>query len=129
MSAKAPQGVATKEPVKAAPAEPVSATALSADARPPGHWLERILVRDQSRVHVIPVERLDYAEAQDDYVCLHTEGQKHLKPMTLSDLERSLDPARFTRIHRSTILNLDRLDKLELYAKDSRAAIRNCASC
>jgi two-component system LytT family response regulator len=94
---------------------------LAAARRPAAS--ERVLVRDGSRVHVIPVEKLDYAEAQDDYVALHTEGRQYLKDQTLSGLEATLDPARFVRIHRSYLLNVDRLARIEQYAKDSRVAI------
>ena len=83
----------------------------------------RILVRDASKVHVIPVDALDYVEAQDDYVCLHAEGRRHLKEQTMSEMEAVLDPTRFVRIHRSVILNIERLARVEPYAKDSRVAI------
>src|SRR4030095_14670351 len=63
-------------------------------------------------VVVIPLAELDYADAQDDYVGLHTKGKTYLKPQTLSDLEQSLDPKRFVRIHRSYLLNLERLGPL-----------------
>jgi two-component system LytT family response regulator len=69
------------------------------------------------------VGKIDYVEAQDDYVCFHTAGKSLLKEQTLSDLESQLDPRRFVRIHRSYLLNIDRLAKVELYAKDSREAI------
>jgi len=85
--------------------------------------LERILVRDGARVHVIPVDRLDYAEARDDYVSLRSGGKEFLKHQALAELEGQLDPARFVRIHRGYLLNLDRLAKIELYAKDSRVAV------
>jgi two-component system, LytTR family, response regulator len=83
----------------------------------------RILVRDGSKVHVIPVDTLDYVEAQDDYVCLHAGGRRHLKDQTMSEVEAVLDPTRFVRIHRSVILNIERLARVEPYAKDSRVAI------
>lgn len=86
-------------------------------------WLDRILVRDGAHIRVIPADRLDYAEARDDTVLLVAEGAKQLKPQTLNDLESQLDPARFVRIHRSYLLNVERLERLELYAKDSRVAI------
>jgi two-component system, LytTR family, response regulator len=85
--------------------------------------VHRILVRDGSKVHVIPVDALDYVEAQDDYVCLHAEGRRHLKEQTMSEMEAVLDPTRFVRIHRSVILNIERLARVEPYAKDSRVAI------
>ena len=96
---------------------------LAAAARPPQEYLERIAVRDGTRVTLIPVAKLDYAEAQDDYVALSSQGKKHLKQQTIASLEASLDPSRFVRIHRSYIVNLERVTKIEPYAKDSRLAI------
>jgi two-component system LytT family response regulator len=81
------------------------------------------LIRDGSKVHVIAVTKIDYLEAQDDYVSIKHEGKEILKQETLGALEKSLDPRQFVRIHRSYILNLERLEKLELYTKDSRIAI------
>jgi two-component system LytT family response regulator len=103
--------------------ETLPIAALTAEARPPGTRLERVLIRDGGDVHVLPVAKIDYVEAQDDYVSYRMEGKRYLKQQTLADVESSLDPARFVRIHRSYVLNLDRLAKLELYAKDSHAAI------
>ena len=99
------------------------ATELARAARPPREYLQRIVVKDGARVHIIPVERLDYAEAQDDYVSLHSQGRSYLKEQTISSLEEALDPERFVRIHRSTIVNLERVEKIEPYAKDSRVAV------
>src|SRR5213593_2954926 len=96
--------------------------ALAAAARPPGQFVERILVKDGANVHVIPVERLDWIEAQDDYVSIRADGKTHLKPQTLAEIAAGLDPARFVRIHRSYVLNVERIARLELYAKDSRVA-------
>ena len=103
--------------------EPTTTAALAAEARPPGTKADRILIRDGGDVHVVPMAKIDYVEAQDDYVCFRAEGKRYLKQQTLADVENALDPARFVRIHRSYILNVDRLAKLELYAKDSHAAI------
>jgi len=96
---------------------------LVASARPEGADLERILVRDGSDVRVIPVETVDYIEARDDAVEIHVGGESHLKAQRLSTLEERLDEKRFIRVHRSYILNIDRLRSIELYAKDSRIAI------
>jgi two-component system LytT family response regulator len=92
-------------------------------ARPPDQHAERIVVKDGTRVHIIPVDKLDYAEAQDDYVALHSQGKSFLKQQTISGLEAALDPQRFVRIHRSIIVNLERVAKIEPYAKDSRIAV------
>jgi two-component system LytT family response regulator len=99
------------------------ATELARAARSPREYLQRIVVKDGARVHIIPVERLDYAEAQDDYVSLHSQGKAYLKEQTISSLEAALDPERFVRIHRSVIVNLERVEKIEPYAKDSRVAV------
>jgi two-component system LytT family response regulator len=92
-------------------------------ARPKGETVERVLVREGSRVFVIAAEKIDYIEAQDDYIAIKSDGKTHLKKQRLSDLQTVLDPKRFVRVHRSYILNIDRLARLELYAKDSRMAI------
>ena len=96
---------------------------LRASARAPGASLERVVVRDGANVHVIAVGKIDYVEAQDDYVAIRTAGRTLLKEQTLGDLEGQLDPQRFVRIHRSYLLNIERLTRVELYAKDSRVAI------
>ena len=96
---------------------------LSMAARPPQQYLQRIVVKDGTRVHIIPTDRLDYAEAQDDYVALHSAGKSYLKQQTISSLETALDPAQFIRIHRSHLVNLNRVAKIEPYTKDSRIAI------
>ena len=105
-----------------APAAP-SAVSLAASARAPGQFLERILVKDGAKVHVIPVARLDWIEAQDDYAAIHAEGKMHLKPRPLAEVADGLDPDRFVRIHRSYVLNIERIARIEPYAKDSRVAI------
>lgn len=99
------------------------ATELSAAARPPQQFLERIVVRDGTRVTLIPTAKLDYVEAQDDYIALASHGVKHLKQQTIASIEAGLDPERFVRIHRSYIVNFERVVRIEPYGKDSRLAI------
>ena len=97
--------------------------ALVSETRATQTPLERVLIRDGSQVHVLPVDKIDYVEAQDDYVSFRSEGKSYLKDQTLGVTEGLLDPARFVRIHRSYLLNIDRIARVELYAKDSRIAI------
>lgn len=99
------------------------ARAIRATARPSDGALERVVIRDGAQVHVIPIERIDYVEAQDDYVGFRTGGKVLLKEQTMADVESALDARRFVRIHRSYLLNVERLARVELYAKDSRVAI------
>ncbi len=84
---------------------------------------ERILVKDGPHIHVIQTDTIDYIEAKDDYISIKTKGKSHLKQYRLSTLEHELDPSQFVRTHRSYIVNIDRISKIELYAKDSRIAI------
>ncbi len=109
------------EPVPAKPR--ISATELSAAARAPEQKLERIVVKDGAKVHIIPLEKLDYVEAQDDYVALRSEKKNYLKQQTISSVEAQLDPKKFVRIHRSYIVNLERIARIEPYTKDSRVAV------
>ncbi|HXW08420.1 MAG TPA: LytTR family DNA-binding domain-containing protein [Vicinamibacterales bacterium] len=102
---------------------PLDVAGLVATARPKTGPLERVLIRDGPQVHVVPAERIDYVEAQDDYVCFKADGRQYLKDQTMTAVEASMDPARFVRIHRSYLLNIDRIARVELYAKDSRVAI------
>ncbi|WP_257309036.1 LytR/AlgR family response regulator transcription factor [Geothrix fuzhouensis] len=101
---------------------PPPATELAAAARQ-GKPLERIVVKDGPKVTVIHLDRLDWVQAQDDYVLLRTEGRNLLKQQTLANLESQLDASRFIRIHRSYILNLDRLVRVEQDSKEHRDAI------
>jgi len=109
----------TAQPARPAP----SPSELAAAARPPAQYLDRIPVRDGTRVFIIPIAKLDYAEAQDDYIALCSESKKHLKQQTISSLESALDPSRFLRIHRSYIVNLERVARIEPYGKDSHIAV------
>jgi two-component system LytT family response regulator len=106
----------------APPSTPVPAAELAATARQ-GRPLERIVVKDGPKVTVVHLDRLDWVQAQDDYVLLRTEGKNLLKQQTLASLEGQLDPARFIRIHRSYILNLDRLVRVEQDTREHRDAI------
>ncbi len=109
-------GVAQQSPA-------VSPGTIAAAARRPGQFVERLLVKEGANVHVIPAGKLDYLEAQDDYVAIHTGDKSHLKTGTLAELSAGLDPDRFVRIHRSYVVNVECIGRLELYAKDSRVAI------
>jgi two-component system LytT family response regulator len=111
-----------RQRLRAGQASPPAASLLAV-ARPKDRPLERVLVRQGARVHVILADALDYVEAQDDYVSLRSGGKSYLKQQTLAELEQGLDPARFVRIHRSYLLNLERLARLESDSKDSRTAV------
>lgn len=97
--------------------------ALVSDAQARQRPLERILIRDGARVQVIPVARIDYVEAQDDYVAFHADGRRWLKNGRMTDLESQLDPRAFLRVHRSYIVNLEAIARIEPAGKDGHCAV------
>jgi two-component system LytT family response regulator len=84
--------------------------------------LERIVVKSNTKISVIPTEKIRYLEAQDDYVMIYTTDGKHLKQGTMKYFEDHLDPKAFMRVHRSYIVRLDQVIQLEPYGKDSYVA-------
>jgi two-component system, LytTR family, response regulator len=107
----------------AAKAERPGSPTLAQSARAPGRYAERLIVRDGAEVHVIAAPDIDRIEAQDDYVAIHAGGKSWLKQQSLAEIEQSLDPARFVRVHRSHLVPLDRIARIEPWGKDSRVAI------
>src|SRR5580698_1100630 len=91
--------------------------------RPAGEYLERAVVKDGAKVHVIPAGKLDYAEAQDDYVALRSEGKTWLKQQTIASLEAALHPKRFVRLHRGFLVNIERIARIEPNTKDTWVAV------
>ncbi len=102
---------------------PVSPSALAAAARPAGSFAARVVIKDGARVELLPVAELDYARAQGDYVELVSGTRSWLKEQTLQDLEAALDPTRFVRVHRSYVVQADRLARIEPVSKDSKVAV------
>lgn len=78
----------------------------------PPRCLTRLMVKTAGRVLFIRADEIDWIEAHDNYVQLHVGGKTHLLRQTMSELEAALNPAQFARIHRSTIVNLDRVKEL-----------------
>lgn len=103
--------------------EPTPIDSLVAAARPDRGPASRILVRDGSKVHVLPAGRIAYIQAQDDYICFSCDGKSYLKEQTLADVEAALDATKFARIHRSYLLNLDFLARVELDERENRVAV------
>jgi two-component system, LytTR family, response regulator len=101
----------------------VDPAALKNASRKPDEFLQRIVVRDGSKVHVIPVDKLDYAEVQDDYVGLRSGGRTYLKQQSMASLESSLDPARFLRIHRAYLVNIEKITKIDQDMAGARVAV------
>jgi len=82
----------------------------------------RIVVKESGNIQIIPTNEVLYLEAYDDYVKIHTKGKYHLKKKTMNYYEKSLPKSTFIRIHRSYILNINELTKIESYEKNSYQA-------
>ncbi|HJZ40022.1 MAG TPA: LytTR family transcriptional regulator DNA-binding domain-containing protein [Bacteroidales bacterium] len=87
--------------------------------QPLAERLERIVVKSGTKIKVIPVDKIVYLEAQDDYIMIYTEEGKHLKQGTMKYFEDHLDQSRFIRVHRSFIVRIDQVTQLEPYSKET----------
>jgi two-component system LytT family response regulator len=83
----------------------------------------RIVVRAGNNIRIIPVNEVLYLEAYDDYVKIHTRDGMFLKKKTMSYYEKALDPEQFVRVHRSYMLALSQLTRIEPFEKDSHMAL------
>jgi len=81
--------------------------------------LSRVVVKSRNKIDIIPVDKIRYFEAQDDYVMIYTQDEHHLKQKTMKYFETHLNPKEFCRIHRSYLIRIEEISKLEPYEKDS----------
>lgn len=79
----------------------------------PAPYLRRVAVQRGDRVVFVETDEIDWIEAAGNYVCLHVQGRKYLLRVTLAEMERRLDPRRFVRVHRSRIVNAERVRELQ----------------
>ncbi|KFI05714.1 LytTR family DNA-binding domain-containing protein [Massilia sp. BSC265] len=105
------------------PEQAAQLQAVVADAAQRRGYLERVLIKDGARVHVVPSSTIDYIEAQDDYVQVTASGKAWLKNQRMSELEAQLDPQVFLRIHRSYIANVGSIARIEPASKDNYCAV------
>lgn len=84
---------------------------------------QRIVVKTGGKIKIIPIEDIHYLEAADDYVKIHTHNGAFLKNRTMSWFEKALDPSQFVRTHRSYILNVQQVTRIDPYEKDSHLCI------
>lgn len=87
-------------------------SALAEALRNPPRYLNRVAVRTSSRIVLVDLADVDWIEAADNYVRLHSRRREYLLRDTLASLEQQLDPERFARIHRSAIVQIDRIAEL-----------------
>ena len=84
---------------------------------------ERIVIKDGSKIKIIPIQDVHYLEAADDFVKVFTKEGYFLKNKTMSHFEQVLDPSQFVRSHRSYIINLQQITRIDPYEKDNHVAI------
>ena len=84
---------------------------------------ERIVIKDGSKIKIIPIQDVHYLEAADDFVKVFTKEGYFLKNKTMNHFEQVLDPNQFVRSHRSYIINLQQITRIDPYEKDSHVAI------
>lgn len=102
---------------------PASPWLESADLLPAQH--NRVVVKINNQIKIIPVHDIIYLEASDDYVKIHTEAGSYLKNKTMQFFEQTLDQRTFTRSHRSYIINVHKITRIEPYEKENYLAILN----
>ncbi|HET9488070.1 MAG TPA: LytTR family DNA-binding domain-containing protein, partial [Chryseosolibacter sp.] len=101
---------------------PQKENSLLEDIRQPEEK-NRIVVREGGNIRIIPVHEVQYIEAYDDYVKIFTQKEMFLKKKTMSFYEKTLDPNQFVRVHRSYILQLAQLTRIEPMEKESYIAL------
>jgi len=101
-----------------APAAPAARTPA-----PGGPYLKRLVIKSGGRVTLLNVRDIDWIEAEGDYVKIHVAKAWHLLRETMKRLEAQFDPARFVRIHRSTIVNVERIKELQPYFRGEYVVI------
>ena len=85
--------------------------------------VSRVVVRKGNAINLIPVDQIRFVEAQDDYVMIHHTGGKALKQQTMKYYEDNLPGTDFVRIHRSYIVRVQEINRIEPYGKDSHVAM------
>ena len=101
----------------------LAAPELARAARSPGSYLERLVIRDGAEILIISVPAIDFVRGQDDYVEVFHDTRSSLTQQTLQSLESNLDPRQFVRVHRSYLLNVSRVARIEPWGNGSKMAI------
>jgi len=92
---------------------------------PREEYLDRIVVKDRHKIHIIPVDEVRYIESMDDYVMIYTASSRHMKQKTMKYFEGALEPNNFIRIHRSYIVKVEEINEIQQYEKESYIVILN----
>lgn len=101
---------------------------ITSDGAPLETWPEKITIKDGGEIHLVPTADIDWVDAAGDYMCVHARGQIYIMRITMKELESMLNPALFKRIHRSTIINVDRVEKLQSQLNGEFLLTLNCGA-
>lgn len=91
-------------------------------------YSDRLAIKDGSSTTFVPVKDIDWVDAAGDYMCVHVQGQTHIMRTTMKELEAQLDPNIFQRVHRSTIVNLQRVEKVSSHINGEFHLTLTCGS-
>jgi two-component system LytT family response regulator len=91
-------------------------------------YQHRVVVKDNGLIRIIPAADIHYIEADDDYVRIVTKAGSYLKKSTLAHIEQTLDPQQFVRVHRSYLVPVNQLLRIEPYEKESHIALLQCGA-
>jgi two-component system, LytTR family, response regulator len=111
------------EKIKSGKGQNLPASQLLAKKPEESSPVNRVVVRKGNAINIIPVEQIRYVEAQDDYVMIYHAGGKSLKQQTMKFYENSLPKENFVRIHRSYIVKIEEINRIEPYTKDNHVAV------
>ena len=70
-------------------------------------WPDKLVIKDGADIHLVKIDDIHWIDAAGDYMCVHADGETHIMRITMKQLEAMLNPARFLRVHRSTLVNTD----------------------
>lgn len=90
---------------------------------PESDFLERVVVKDKSKIHIIPMEQVRYFESLDDYVMIYTKEKRFVKQKTMRFFEDHLNSKEFVRIHRSYIVRVEEIAEIQQYEKEAHIVI------
>ncbi|MDG1026977.1 MAG: LytTR family transcriptional regulator DNA-binding domain-containing protein [Gammaproteobacteria bacterium] len=89
---------------------------------------DRLAIKDGSSITFVRIKDIDWVDAAGDYMCVHVAGATHIMRTTMKELESKLDPAIFQRVHRSTIVNLRRVEKVSSHINGEFHLTLSCGS-
>lgn len=93
---------------------------------PQQQYPDKIAVKDKGEITLVEANNIDWVDAAGDYMCIHERGQTHIMRATMKQLESQLDPERFPRVHRSTIVNIESVEKIVSHSNSEYFLLLKC---